>query len=219
MLDRVAAGLRPYGLVPRGSFMFDTSISAPDLVGNDNFKSVIMVGHFGSTMWPHFSQWLRSRPNVTDPLDTWSKEVLNNIAKQVGAVAVFPSDQPYQPFQQWAKHAEGLSASPLGLLIHSRYGLWHAFRGALLFDYEVELSQQAPAVHPCETCLGKPCLSACPVDAFEGAGFAVDRCRGCLSNNGYECMSNGCKARLACPVGQEHAYVSDQQRFHMSAFA
>lgn len=218
-LDWISAELRPFGLVPRGSFMFDTKTPAPSLVEHINIKSVVMVGHFGSTLWPHFSQWRQSRSNMADPLDTWSKEILNNVATRVCAFAVFPSDQPYQPFQEWAKRAEGLSASPLGLLIHPRYGLWHAFRGALLFDREIEPSQQAPAIHPCDVCLDKPCLSACPVEAFDEIGFAADRCRNYLWNDGFECLDSGCKARLACPVGQKHAYLLDQQRFHMAAFA
>ncbi|EJN03972.1 hypothetical protein [Phyllobacterium sp. YR531] len=219
MLNRVAAGLGPFGLVPRGCFVFDQQTQAPTMIGHVASKSVIMVGHFGSAIWPHFVEWRRTHSNVTDPLDTWSKEVLFNVASQVGAIAVFPSDQPYQPFQQWAKRAEGLTASPLGLLIHPQYGLWHAFRGALLFDYEIEMPQPSSLTHPCDICLEKPCLSACPVNAFSENSFEVGRCRDYLSSQGFECMDNGCKARLACPVGQEHAYLQDQQRFHMSAFA
>jgi hypothetical protein len=218
-LDWIAAELKPFGLVPRGSFLFDTKTPAPRIFERTHFRSAVMVGHFGSTIWPHFSQWWQSRSNVADPLDTWSKEILSDVAVRVGALAVFPSDQPYQPFQEWAKRAEGLAASPLGLLIHPQYGLWHAFRGALLFDSDLEPSQRFPVVNPCDICLYKPCLSACPVKAFDGMSYAVDRCRNYLWSEGFECMDNGCKARLACPIGQEHAYVSDQQRFHMAAFA
>lgn len=218
-LDWIAAELRPFGLIPRGSFMFDAKTPAPSLGEHTDFKSAVMIGHFGSTIWPHFGQWRQSQSNMADPLDSWSKEILNKVATRVGAFAVFPSDQPYQPFQEWAKRAEGLSASPLGLLIHPQYGLWQAFRGALLFDSALEPSQLSPTIHPCDVCLSKPCLSACPVQAFDGIGFAVDRCRDHLWTDGFECMDRGCKARLACPVGREHVYVSDQQRFHMAAFA
>ncbi|MEP7454798.1 hypothetical protein [Phyllobacterium sp. SB3] len=218
-LEDIAAGLRPFGLVPRGGFVFDRQTLPPNLASEARPVSVVMIGHFGSAIWPHFIKWQQLQSGVTDPLDAWSKHVLNRVAMKFGAVAVFPSDRPYQPFQQWAKRAEGISASPLGLLIHPQYGLWQAFRGALLFDCEIEFSQQSTASHPCDTCLEKPCLSACPVNAFNGTDFAVDCCRDYLSSEGFECMENGCKARLACPVGQEHTYLQDQQRFHMAAFA
>lgn len=217
--DKITAGLKPYGLLPRGGFVFDALNTAPVLFDGTAPKSVIMVGHFGSSIWPHFSHWRRSRPGQAEPLDTWSKEILSSVAADIGARAVFPSDRPYLPFQQWAKRAEGLCASPLGLLIHPQYGLWQAFRGALLFDQMIALPQPDGFSHPCDVCSEKPCLSACPVDAFDGVDFAVQRCRDYLPRQGFTCMDQGCQARLACPIGRDYAYVPDQQRFHMAAFA
>jgi ferredoxin len=219
ILDQIAAGLSPFGLVTRGGFIFDEADRSPVLAGITPV-SVVMVGHFGSSFWPHFVDWRRSRPEGIDPLDTWTKEVLHGIAAKFGATAVFPSDKPYLPFQQWAKRAEGLSASPLGMLIHPEYGLWQAFRGALLFEHSIEFPQLPSLAHPCDVCEHKPCLSTCPVRAFDGVGFAVDHCRDYLATQaGETCIDGGCLARLACPIGREHAYVPDQQRFHMAAFA
>ena len=84
----------------------------------------------------------RSRQELANPLDTWSREVIGEVAEEFGARAVSPSDRPYLPFQQWAMRAEGLRPSPLGILMHPEYGLWHAYRGALLFDVEIPI--QAP---------------------------------------------------------------------------
>ena len=39
--------------------------------------------------------------------------------------------------------AEGLKPSPIGILMHPQFGLWHAYRGALLFDVEIELRRLA----------------------------------------------------------------------------
>ena len=83
-----------------------------------------------------------------------------------GARAVSPSDRPYLPFQQWAMRAEGLRPSPLGILMHPQYGLWHAYRGALLFDVEISIEAPRAVIHLCDLCDGKPCLKACPVDAY-----------------------------------------------------
>jgi hypothetical protein len=35
---------------------------------------------------------------------------------------------------------------------------------------------------------------------------------------GGNCLESGCRARRACPVGQEYANEPAQARFHMSAF-
>jgi epoxyqueuosine reductase QueG len=116
--------------------------------------------------------------------------------------------------------AEGLRPSPLGILIHPQYGLWQAFRGALLFDRALDFASGGPQRHPCDDCQDKPCLSPCPVNAFSDGGYDVVRCRSHLaSGEGNECLSGGCLARRACPVGHEYAYGAPQMRFHMKAFA
>ncbi|WP_288192465.1 4Fe-4S dicluster domain-containing protein [uncultured Phyllobacterium sp.] len=219
-LDQITAALEPHGLVPRGGFVFGPDEAAPGLHHGAAARSVVLVGHFGSTIWPHFTRWRQLHSDQPNPLDAWSKAVLTHVAVELDGQAVFPSDRPYLPFQQWAKRAEGLSASPLGLLIHPEYGLWQAFRGALLFDRAMGFPAVPLNNHPCDTCIEKPCLHACPVDAFDGVGFTVGRCRSHLAvPEGALCMDGGCLARLACPVGREHAYTADQQRFHMAAFA
>jgi hypothetical protein len=183
-------------------------------------RTIALIGHAGSSIWPHFTAWRKAQPSdIAEPLDTWSKSVITPIAEETGGRAVFPSDRPYLPFQQWAMQATGMRASPLGILIHPVYGLWHAFRGAIIFDAET-LSQEVQSLsHPCDLCAGKPCLSACPVNAFSDGGYDVAGCRRHLvSGEGEACMEGGCLARSACPVGREYAYDNAQMRFHMRAF-
>jgi ferredoxin-like protein FixX len=218
--NQIAAALEPYGLVPRGGFVFDEENAPSPLIRGGHFRSVVLVGHFGSAIWPHFTRWWQDHTDSQDPLDQWSKDVLTAVAVKFGAIAVFPSDRPYLPFQQWAMRAEGLRPSPLGILIHPQYGLWQAFRGALLFDRALDFASGGPQHHPCDDCQDKPCLSACPVNAFAGDGYNVVRCRSHLaSGEGNECLKGGCLARRACPVGCEQAYNAPQMRFHMKAFA
>lgn len=220
ILDQIAAALEPYGLAQRGGFVFDEAYHPSPSIQGQHFQSVVLVGHFGSSIWSHFSRWWQDHPDARDPLDQWSKDVLTAVAKTFGAMAVFPSDQPYLPFQQWAICAEGLRASPLGILIHPQYGLWQAFRGALLFDRVLDLPSRDPHYHPCDDCQGKPCLSACPVHAFSDGGYEVASCRAYLSSGGGEaCLNGGCIARRACPVGAGYTYNAPQMRFHMDAFA
>ncbi|MEZ5775791.1 MAG: hypothetical protein R3D33_14110 [Hyphomicrobiaceae bacterium] len=135
-------------------------------------------------------------------------------------MALFPSDRPYQPFQQWAMRAEPVTPSPLGLLIHPEHGLWHAYRAALAFpDLVDDLPPRGEHPSPCATCVARPCLSACPVGAFDGRGYDVAVCVGHLrSGRPPDCLAHGCHARAACPVGLTARYPHAQIRFHMAAF-
>ena len=222
------AHLAAHGLAPRGAILFDQNDDPPLLANTMPAKSLILIGHAGSSIWPHFSKWLsRQNTRTENPLDAWSKETITTIANQFGGEALFPSDKPYHPFQQWAMRTEGLKPSPLGILIHPVYGLSHAYRGALIFD-EMTPSQCLQALsqpvqklsHPCDTCVAKPCLTSCPVSAFSDEGYDVDHCRSyLLSPSGQSCMDTGCKARGACPIGGEYKYSLEHLQFHMKAFA
>lgn len=184
-------------------------------------RTIALIGHAGASIWPHFLAWRKmQQEDLADPLDAWSKAVITPIAEQFGGKSVFPSDRPYLPFQQWAMQATGMRPSPLGILIHPVYGLWHAYRGAIIFEAETLIQEPQNLSHPCDLCVGKPCLSACPVNAFSGEGYDVAACRKHLVSGAAEsCMGGGCLARRACPVGQEYTYGDDQMQFHMRAFA
>ena len=227
LAGRVPAALVHYGLIPRGGFRFGADDDAPAGPSGSPARSVLLVGHGGAAHWPHFLEWRSSQPeDLADPLDTWSKIVIGTVAAQVGARAVFPSDRPYLPFQQWAMRAEKLRPSPLGVLMHPIYGLWHAYRGALLFDGTEAaqlhaLIQAVPEpIHLCDLCLGKPCLKSCPADAYGETGFDYQACRSHVRGaEGTACRERGCLDRNACPQGVDHRYPPDMQAFHMAAFA
>ncbi|HEX6657026.1 MAG TPA: hypothetical protein VF065_03020, partial [Ilumatobacter sp.] len=130
------------------------------------------------------------------------------------------SDEPYRPFQRWAQRAEGISQSPIGILIHPEHGLWHAYRGAFLFPFALDgVPPPSGDPSPCLSCADQPCLSACPVDAFTIGGYDADACRAHVRSRAEPvCIEAGCAARLACPIGTEHRYGPDQMHFHMRAF-
>lgn len=227
----IATALQPSGLVARG-WLAPEPGSTPLLADGKPAAMICLVGHGGGLFWSIFEAWWRMHPDASEPLDDWSKSVIAPVAISLGAEAVFPSDRPWQPFQQWAMAAEGLRPSPLGLLIHPEFGLWHGYRGALLFGSTAlakpELADSgkpgdAPdrsSIHPCDSCIGKPCLSACPVGAFSPGSFDVSSCRAYLTTDAgvQGCMRTGCLARDACPVGRRHRYGAAQIRFHMAAF-
>ena len=226
MIDDIAAELALNGLILRGGFAFAAGEPVPD--GAAGARAVLLVGHGGPTIWLHFEAWRDARPgDIADPLDTWSRETIGAVAARFGARAVSPSDRPWLPFQQWAMRAEQLKASPLGILMHPEYGLWHAYRGALLFFDEAaaeEIARRGARVHAplhlCDACDGKPCVNACPVSAHAQGSFA---CQACLDHvrapAGRICHETGCHDRNACPAGAAHRYSRAQQAFHMRAFA
>lgn len=177
----------------------------------------MVIGNVGGAMWPMFRQ---HESAVANPLDAWTRATLGPIADEFGAAFVHPSDEPFQPFQRWARRADHVWPSPIGLLIHWEYGLWHAYRGAFLFADEVAgLPEIGNAVSPCVTCLDQPCLNTCPVDAFGADEYDAAACASHVrSGDDPDCLHDGCAARRACPVGGELLYGADQMEFHMRAF-
>ena len=158
LIDEIAAALGENGLILRGGIIFDDD-SAPAGPSGLPARSMLLVGHAGAAPWPHFLRWRETQPaGLSDPLDTWSRLVIGAVAVKAAARAVSPSDRPYLPFQQWAMRAEGLKVSPLGILMHPEFGLWHAYRGALLFDDEVPISQSEKPIHLCDLCDRKTLL-------------------------------------------------------------
>ncbi|SFO91829.1 Ferredoxin [Mesorhizobium sp. NFR06] len=220
-IEEIAAALAAFGLILRGGFNFAGDEAAPARPSGALAKSVLLVGQAGAAPWPHFQRWLENQPQpIADPLDTWSREMIGAVARQFDARAVSPSDRPYLPFQQWAMRAEGLKPSPLGILMHPTYGLWHAYRGALLFEDEISVPEPHEAIHLCDLCVEKPCLKSCPVDAYSGQGFAHEACLGHVRGPlGAPCRKGGCLDRNACPYGTSYRYPPEVQAFHMAAFA
>ena len=220
MIDKISAALSIHGLIPRGGFVFGSDETSPPGPSGLPAKSVLLVGHAGTSIWPHFLRWSEAQSaDLVNPLDTWSRTIIGDVAEKFGARAVSPSDKPYLPFQQWAMRAEGLKPSPLGILMHPEYGLWHAYRGALLFDIELPLAPPETTIHLCDACVGKPCLKACPVAAYTPAGFSYQNCLAHVRGpDGSACRTVGCLDRNACPYGTDYRYAVDQQAFHMAAF-
>ena len=218
-LETVREAIEALGLVMRGAFRPEEDDAVPALPDGRSVGTLVLIGNAGSQMWaelqraPEFAQGEHR-------LDRWSRRVIGDLATRWGAAAVFPfGGPPFLPFLRWAKRAEPLHQSPLGLGIHPRYGLWHAYRGALLLAERLELPAPRPEPSPCDACWDRPCLDACPVGAFTSSGYDVAACVEHVSSPaGCSCLMQGCLARRSCPAGREYRYVPAQAEFHMRAF-
>lgn len=216
-LEQIRAALAPHGTFLRGVLNFDGD--GPEMPAG-RAKTVVLLGNVGGSLWPAFSVWKQRHSDLADPLDAWSVDVIRPVATGLGGVAWFPSEKPWQPFQRWAMQAEGLKASPLGILVHPEFGLWHGYRGAIGFLERLEAPPADIGPHPCDHCPDKPCLTNCPVGAVLPERFDVASCRAYLRQEGQStCRQSGCLARNACPVGAGYRYPHEQLRFHMAALA
>ncbi|MCZ6885983.1 MAG: hypothetical protein O7E53_06455 [Alphaproteobacteria bacterium] len=198
----------------------------------DEFATIVLIGNAGPDMWAAFTAATSpdERAHAANPLDDWTRRGLSAAADGLSARALFPFDgPPYHPFQQWALRTGSAFVSPTGPLIHPIFGLWHAYRGALAFEDRLDLAPPPGGISPCLTCADKPCLGACPVNAFSlkeagerqdvSAEYDVAACVAHIgSPAGGVCFKGGCLARHACPVGREFAYREPQANFHMVRF-
>lgn len=112
-------------------------------------------------------------------------------------------------------------ASRLALLLHPVYGPWISIR-ALLYSHRDFSGIETPgaiseAFDPCPSCPG-PCAQACHGKAVAASGRSGFDASGCGRARAAqsECGSR-CDARLACPVGREHAYGWAEQAHHLRA--
>jgi hypothetical protein len=216
-LEQIRAALSPHGIFLRGVLNFDGD--GPEM-GEGRARTVVLLGNVGGSIWPAFSEWRAQHPGIADPLDSWSAETIRPVATAVDGVAWFPSERPWQPFQQWAMRSEGLKPSPLGILVHPDFGLWHGYRGAIGFLERIAHPESEIRPHPCDHCPDKPCLTTCPAMAVTSDHFHLAACRTYLGDAGERtCIRTGCIARNACPVGAEYRYPPEQLRFHMDALS
>lgn len=207
------------GLRARGGFHPRIDDDVPPLPDARPVQTVVLAGNVGDSAWQRYRQALRDETGPLS-LDEWTERVLTVIARQLQAQPLFPfSGPPYLPFQRWARRAEAVAPSPIGLLIHPEFGLWHAYRGALAFAERIELPAPAARASPCARCATRPCLSSCPVGALTPGRFDVSACLAHIgSEAGRACLFEGCLARRACPIGTRFQYPPEQAHFHQQAF-
>ncbi len=215
-LSQVESSAAARGLRLRGAFHVEAADDVPPAPDGRPCRSLVLLGNAGPEMFRRFSAERRS---VEDKLDDWSRAVITPVAEALGGWPLFPFERPHLPFIRWAQRAEPCRPSPIGILIHPEYGLWHGYRGAIAFAEPLGLPARSDPPSPCDRCTDRPCLTTCPVNAFGADGYDVPACARHLARpEGGDCMSRGCRARRACPVGVEFRYEPAQAAFHMAHF-
>ena len=179
-------------------------------------QSILLLGPDEPNFWKIFKESDEFKDRKANPLDRWSKRIIDNIAVKNDCSPLYPfGGQPYKPFFSWALRSGTVWSSPVHLAIHKDRGLFVSFRGALAINQIRKMDQRFK--NPCTKCPA-PCLSACPVNAFTESGYDVAKCKEHISGvDSRNCKSLGCNTRRACPVGANLRHF-EQSSFHMENF-
>ena len=211
--DELTEELSNFCLSPLGGFHPIAEDRAPE-----ECQTLILIGPKGPEFWAIFQKSLEYNDCEPDPLDRWSMRVFDGLATQLDATALLPfGGSPYLPFYSWALKTGRIYVSPIKFLVHDQSGLFLSFRGALAFKEHISLP--APSGHsPCIDC-PSPCMTACPVNAFDVESYNITACKSHVRSTDHKhCRAQGCAARRSCPISQSFGRVPAQSEFHMKAF-
>ncbi len=216
--ERLCEAAAALGIACRGGFLVERGEELPEVDTGRPARTLVLLGFTGRMQWAAFTSSAEFVDGEPHPLDRWSGRVIGQLATVFGARPLYPfGGPPWWPFQQWAQRAEALHRSPLGILMHTHFGLWHAWRGALLFAEAFAIPSRMPSPSACESCAAKPCIASCPAGAVTASGFNRAACAAHLASpQGIACRG-GCLSRGSCPVATSHRYGEQQATFHMQA--
>ena len=91
------------GLVPRGALRLEERERLGALA---EIRTISLAGFVGRGGWDAFAKSSEAADGAAHPLDRWSQRVIEALARELGAKALFPfGGAPFWPFQQWARRA------------------------------------------------------------------------------------------------------------------
>jgi len=177
-------------------------------------RGVLIAGHGGRELWPRFCTSPEAGLEV-DPLDRYTRRVIAACAARCPAALEFAlySEKrggTWLPLVALARLAGLGTPGRVGVLLHPRFGPWISLR-AVIFSAEPLATPGTLSFDPCGSCPA-PCASTCHGAAIGAAGLDAARCHATRTEFA-ECALR-CDARLACPVGSEHAYPAEQITHH-----
>ena len=184
------------------------------------FRQLILLGHGGKRLW----ECVQAAGGAGgDPIDDYCARVVADwfSAELPGHRyrIVYPGSPPV-PLQQLGTLAGWHHPTPFMVGIDPEWGSWYAYRAVVLADTGFcpsravdRAPQEVPlgGSSPCTGCQARPCITACPAAAMDGASFALEKCIAYRKCDDSKCIHT-CLARVACPVGSEYRYDEDQLR-------
>lgn len=196
---------------------YDARVPADRRIGGDA-RGVIVLGNGGAALWKAFRAAV-PEAGGDDPLDRFTRRTIEAATHDLaGARCSFPFDSsaPRLDFRLLGELAGLGRPSLVGVLVHPTYGPWIALRAAVLLPIEVTAPRPADGFDPCPTCVERPCIAACPVNAVGPAGWDVAGCMAHRLADESHC-ADACTARLDCVYGRAHRYPADALAFHQAA--
>ncbi|MDD2924452.1 hypothetical protein [Rhodoferax sp.] len=195
--------------------VFDLAALPPDLVAplepTPHERQLILFGHAGRRLWECVqAEGIHSAHPIDDysvrTVQAWLAQAL----PQARARVLFPGAGRIG-LQRLGAIAGWHRAAPFMVGIDSVWGSWFAYRCAILTDTTLPASAPVDNGYPCDSCVDKPCISACPAGALASGKFDLPACNAGRLAEGSTCAL-GCLARRACPVGAQHRYEDNQIR-------
>jgi len=182
------------------------------------YRQLILIGHGGKALWEAVT---KSGIGGADPIDEFTLRTVRQWMAEFQPdhryAILYPGPQPVA-LQGLGALAGWHHASPFMVGIDAEWGTWYAYRAVVLADTHFAPSQtvdHAPkevpsgGVSPCAACQAKPCIAACPASAMAGGAFSLQKCVAWRKQADSPCAF-ACLARVACPVGSDHRYCTEQ---------
>jgi len=195
------------------------------------YCQLILIGHGGKALWEYVKA---ARIGGADPIDDFTlrtiREWMSECQPDSRYAILYPGPQPIA-LQRLGALAGWHHAAPFMVGIDGEWGTWYAYRAVVLADTRFAPSpalDRAPSARdtvpgstrnikevplgdssPCVACQDKPCVAACPASAMAGGVFSLQKCVAWRKQDGSTCALT-CLARVACPVGSDHRYCTEQ---------
>lgn len=176
-------------------------------------KQLILFGHAGRRLWECVQA---QRGDEEHPIDAYSVRTVQRwmaaALPEAKARFVYPSGLPagrHVGLQRLGQLAGWHHPSPFMVGIDAQWGSWFAYRAVILTDTNLPTTRPADRGHPCLTCASKVCITSCVGNALSRGTMEFQACQTERLKEGSPCAL-GCSARMACPVGTEHQYETQQ---------